>query len=76
MRYSLVIVIAVALTCFRETHGADEANPEADPLAEDCRRQLNSCLDQAEDRVPGAFDMDSCCDEYKKCMYKIGRNRQ
>ncbi|KAF8794159.1 hypothetical protein HNY73_002166 [Argiope bruennichi] len=21
------------------------------------------------------FDMDYCCDEYKKCIYKIGRNR-
>ncbi|GFR15240.1 uncharacterized protein TNCT_636262 [Trichonephila clavata] len=47
----------------------------SDPGAEDCRRQLNNCLDQVEDRIAGVFDMDYCCDEYKKCMYKLGRNR-
>ncbi|KAG8182800.1 hypothetical protein JTE90_009113 [Oedothorax gibbosus] len=54
----------------------NESNPEKDPLAEECRRNLNTCLDKTESRVPGAFDMDHCCDEYKKCMHRIGRNRQ
>ncbi|CAL1265263.1 unnamed protein product [Larinioides sclopetarius] len=53
----------------------DNGDEIIDSSAEDCRRQLNNCLDQVEDRVPGVFDMDYCCDEYKKCMYKIGRNR-
>ncbi|PRD31306.1 UNVERIFIED_CONTAM: hypothetical protein NCL1_23858 [Trichonephila clavipes] len=27
-----------------------------DPGAEDCRRQLNNCLDQVEDRIAGISD--------------------
>ncbi|GIY35802.1 uncharacterized protein CDAR_403982 [Caerostris darwini] len=53
----------------------NDDDPIVDPMAQDCRRQLNNCLDQAEDRISGVFDMDYCCEEYKKCMYRIGRNR-
>ncbi|CAL1265262.1 unnamed protein product [Larinioides sclopetarius] len=76
MRKFVTATLVIALMQITSVLSAEDNGDEIiDSSAEDCRRQLNNCLDQVEDRVPGVFDMDYCCDEYKKCMYKIGRNR-